>query len=116
MHCSRVDAFRHRATPIIADPAAMSHARLRLNPVNPNPPAASEGVPRDEGHPPRIVPDIDMRPRGGKSGCRELFDHLGLAVALQADAGAQLPVIRQCSADQSDQRILEKAVSQRKPQ
>jgi hypothetical protein len=26
MHCSRVDAFRHRAVPIIADIAAVSHA------------------------------------------------------------------------------------------
>jgi|HubBroStandDraft_6_1064221.scaffolds.fasta_scaffold901570_2 hypothetical protein len=26
MHCSRVDAFRHRAKPIIADIAAVSHA------------------------------------------------------------------------------------------
>jgi hypothetical protein len=25
MHCSRVDAFRHRAAPIIADQAAASH-------------------------------------------------------------------------------------------
>jgi hypothetical protein len=26
MHCSRVDAFRHRAVPMIADIAAVSHA------------------------------------------------------------------------------------------
>jgi hypothetical protein len=26
MHCSRVDAFRHRADPIIADHAGASHA------------------------------------------------------------------------------------------
>jgi hypothetical protein len=25
MHCSRVDAFRHRAEATIADPAALSH-------------------------------------------------------------------------------------------
>jgi hypothetical protein len=30
MHCSRVDAFRHRADPIIADPAARDHGRRAL--------------------------------------------------------------------------------------
>jgi hypothetical protein len=30
MHCSRVDAFRHRAKAIIADIAAVSHACRRL--------------------------------------------------------------------------------------
>jgi hypothetical protein len=30
MHCSRVDAFRHRAVPIIADIAAVSHVCRRL--------------------------------------------------------------------------------------
>ena len=33
MHCSRVDAFRHRAAPIIADPAA---GEPRLAAINPN--------------------------------------------------------------------------------
>jgi hypothetical protein len=30
MHCSRVDAFRHRAVPMIADIAAVSHACREL--------------------------------------------------------------------------------------
>jgi hypothetical protein len=30
MHCSRVDAFRHRAAAIIADRAAVSHASRSL--------------------------------------------------------------------------------------
>jgi hypothetical protein len=30
MHCSRVDAFRHRAAAIIADHAAVSHASRSL--------------------------------------------------------------------------------------
>jgi hypothetical protein len=63
MHCSRVDAFRHRAVLIIADLARPSHAKLWLTLMGPARQAkASERMPRDEGHPPRIVPDIDMRP------------------------------------------------------
>lgn len=30
MHCSRVDAFRHRAEAIIADPARAGHSSRRL--------------------------------------------------------------------------------------
>ena len=30
MHCSRVDAFRHRADPIMVDHLAGGHAELRL--------------------------------------------------------------------------------------
>ena len=62
MHCSRVDAFRHRADPIIADHARVSHVYPGLTLIR-----ALERVPRDKGHPPWIVADIEMRARGGKS-------------------------------------------------
>jgi hypothetical protein len=63
MHCSCVDAFRHRAAAIIADPTPVSHGKLSLTLTRPARHAkASERMPREEGHPPRIVPDIDMRP------------------------------------------------------
>jgi hypothetical protein len=35
MHCSRVDAFRHRAALIIADPARPSHGKLWLTLTGP---------------------------------------------------------------------------------
>ena len=35
MHCSRVDAFRHRAAPIIADHAAVSHVYRSLTLTRP---------------------------------------------------------------------------------
>src|SRR5947208_3237056 len=50
--------------------------------------------PRDKGHPPWIVADVEMRARGGKSSRRQLGDHLAFAVALQSDAGTQLAVVR----------------------
>ena len=77
---------------------AVSYAAVNPNRFAATPERAEtalERVPRDERHPPRIVPDIDMRARGGESAAGELRDHLGLAVALQADARAQLPVVRQ---------------------
>jgi hypothetical protein len=123
MHCSRVDAFRHRADPIIADPAGAGHAyrlltltgrdqhALGLDPgvelrfcrtnglvcpeIAPEL-TGREGVMRHEGHPPWIVADIEMGARGGKSGRRKLRNHLRFAITLQADARAQLPVVRQC--------------------
>ena len=36
MHCSRVDAFRHRAAPIIADHAAASHVYPWLTLIGPS--------------------------------------------------------------------------------
>ena len=71
---------------------------------------ALKRVPCDERHPPRIVADIDVSARGGKAGTGEFRRHLGLAVALQADFGAQLPVVRQRGRGQSLQRILQEAV------
>jgi hypothetical protein len=56
MHCSRVDAFRHRADPIMVDPPARGHAELGLTLTG-----RRKRMPRDERHPPRIVPDIEMR-------------------------------------------------------
>jgi hypothetical protein len=41
MHCSRVDAFRHRAEPIIAD---RTPGGIRLPLVNPNPACIRTGV------------------------------------------------------------------------
>ena len=58
MHCSRVDAFRHRAVLIIADHAAVSHACSILTLTGGG---EAQGVPRHEGHSPGIVPDIEMR-------------------------------------------------------
>ena len=72
MHCSRVDAFRHRAGRIMADRRAAGHACARVNPNRPRSTQASERMPRDEGHPPRIVPDIEMRAGGGKSAAASL--------------------------------------------
>src|SRR5450631_2103484 len=92
MHCSRVDTFRHRAASIMADHAAVSHASPRLTLIRSG---KSERLPRDERHPPRIVPDIGKGARGVKSGRGEFRHHLGFAVALQADPRAQLPVLRQ---------------------
>ena len=43
----------------------------RLPRLNPNPlgtAISDQGVPRHEGHPPRIVPDIELRARGGETG------------------------------------------------
>src|SRR3984957_10564298 len=57
-------------------------------------PSGRKCLPRDKGHSPRIVADIDGDARGGKSGCGEFGAHIGLAVALQADTAAQLPVVR----------------------
>jgi hypothetical protein len=59
MHCSRVDAFRHRADPIIADPATRGHACRALTLMR-SIVTNLESVARDEGHPPRIVADIEM--------------------------------------------------------
>src|SRR5580704_8566917 len=58
-------------------------------------PSRRKRLPRDEGHPPRIVADIDGDARGGKSAIGEFGGHVGLAIALQADTAAQLPVVRQ---------------------
>jgi hypothetical protein len=111
MHCSRVDAFRHRAAATIADPAAAGHAcraltltdgnadenpfdkskrgsRFEFDAFSRREPLATslenalERVARDEGHPPRIVSDVDMRAGGGESARDELGDHFGFAVAL----------------------------------
>src|SRR5579863_8645266 len=67
-------------------------------------------LPRDEGHSPRIMADIDGDARGGKSAIPEFGGHVGLAVALQADAAAQLPVIRQRGRDQPNQGVAQKTV------
>ena len=105
-------------------PGRADHRRSRrrepsLPPINPNwteegapaRRARSKRVPRHKGHPPRIVADIEMGARGGKSGCRQLRHHLGFAVALQPDLGAQLPVVRQRGRDQPDQGVLQEAVA-----
>src|ERR1700687_1477353 len=86
----------------VPPPGRADHRRSRLGgprlaSVNPNLEVLykeSERVPRDERHPPRVVADVGMRARGAKSGRRELRNHLVFAVALQADARAQLPVVR----------------------
>src|SRR5580692_3614080 len=87
---------------------------LLLAGINPNrvvtTPSRRQRRPRDKGHSPWIVADIDGDARGGKSAIREFGGHVGLAVALQADAAAQLPVIRQRRRDQPDQRVAQKAV------
>jgi len=81
MHCSRVDAFRHRAAAIFGDGSAerqrlpgltltlvwgahhRCHARVR---------SGSERGTRDKGHPVLVVADIERRARGGESGLGEL--------------------------------------------
>src|SRR6516162_2505278 len=72
--------------------------------------------PRNEGHPPGIMADISMRARRGEAGGSELCGDFSLAVALQPDARAQLPVVGEGGREQALQRILEKAVLRRKPQ
>ncbi len=62
------------------------------------------------------MPDIVLGPGGHKSGGGELRHHPGFAVAMQADPRAQLPVVRQCGADQPDQGILQKALGLREVQ
>jgi len=140
MHRSRVDAFRHRAAAIIADPIAASHVYRSLTLIGPAviasqrsaptgranarpmtgsaPPDDSEAIqkPRTqdgiassqellamtiwskcvaghECHPPWIMADVLVRARRRKPGRREFGNHLGFAIALQPDAGAQLPVV-----------------------
>jgi hypothetical protein len=56
MHCSRVDAFRHRADPIIRDCGYGCYALSRLTLID-----RSERMAGHEGHPPWIVSDIMMR-------------------------------------------------------
>jgi hypothetical protein len=58
MHCSRVDAFRHRAALIITQRTAVGHGYHRLTLTV----GRSEGVPGDERHAPGIVTDIQMGP------------------------------------------------------
>jgi|SRR5271169_1179898 len=102
MHCSRVDAFRHRADPIFVDRAGEGHFLPRLTLTGARSAKRETGftcksprllrrkrVPRDKGHPPRIIPDIERRARGAKSAARKFGDHLVLTVTLQADPAAQ---------------------------
>ncbi len=77
MHCSRVEAFRHRAKAIIADHPGVSHVYLLVTLTG-----RGERMPRHKGHPPRIVPDIAVGARGGEAGGGEFGDHLAFAVAL----------------------------------
>jgi len=51
MHCSRVDAFRHRAGPIIADHAGVSHVYRFINANGPD--RGQNAWARHEGHPPK---------------------------------------------------------------
>ena len=111
MHCSRVDAFRHRAAVIIAHPAAGSHVYRWLTLT-----AAIKRVARDKRRPPRIVTDISRRARRRESGGGEFCQHLRLAIALQTDAAAQLPVVRQRGRGKPVERVPEKAVARRKAQ
>ena len=96
MHRSRVDAFRHRAICIIAHRRTASHAlpRLTLTPVKGANAGKKvlEGVPCNECHPPRVVPDIDVGARGAESADRELGCDLGFAIALLGiENGAREP-------------------------
>src|SRR5207248_4214510 len=76
----------------------------------------AESLPRDKGHPPRIVADVEMRARGGKSSRCQLGDHLAFAIALQSDARTQLAIVRKRGAQQPDQGVFQKAIFAREAQ
>src|SRR3954454_17804730 len=103
--------FRHRAAEIIADRGATSHLRQMLCLTDPRS-LTDQRRPRDERHAPAIVADIAVSALDREAGYLELGGDLLLTVALQPDARAQMTVIRQCGADQPDQRIFQKAVTQ----
>src|SRR4051812_18102874 len=103
--------FRHRAAEIITDRGATSHLRQTLCLTDPRS-SKDQWRPRDERHAPAIVADIAVSALDREPGCLEPGGDLLLTVALQPDARAQLTVIRQCGADQSNQRVFQKAVTQ----
>jgi hypothetical protein len=57
MHCSRVDAFRHRAASIIADRSEVGHTYPRLTLIGPIPPKGG-------------VSAIGFRKMGSQKACR----------------------------------------------
>src|SRR6185312_15973963 len=66
---------------------------------------------REESHAPLVVADIAWRARGRKAGGLEARQHRCFVVAGEACRAAQLQVIRENDADQSDGRGKEKSVA-----